>query len=315
MLNSPLFEVAISLSLIYFLLALLTSGINEFVTSMLAKRGQVLRDALANILDDQSTKNWVSHIYDHPLIKSISKKKTSLPSYISPDTFVTVFSDLLMQNEDGKPVKRTFENVEKAVDGLEDGDLKTMLQTLLHNAENDINKFQKELKNWYDTLMDRVSGWYKKEINKIIFVISLIVCFSLNIDTFKITQTLWTNPQLRAAMVAAAEEQVRQNQALQSDSLFNAAANTDSLLQDIRMTYHDITALSLPIGWKGNEEIIQCSKKDDSWSIDWKNLFLKIGGLLFTSIAVHFGAPFWFDLLNKFINFRASGKKPASSTS
>ena len=33
-------------------------------------------------------------------------------------------------------------------------------------------------------------------------------------------------------------------------------------------------------------------------------------GWLITAFAVSMGAPFWFDLLNKFVNIRASGKAP-----
>jgi hypothetical protein len=33
-------------------------------------------------------------------------------------------------------------------------------------------------------------------------------------------------------------------------------------------------------------------------------------GWLITAFAVSLGAPFWFDLLNKFVNIRASGKAP-----
>ena len=32
-------------------------------------------------------------------------------------------------------------------------------------------------------------------------------------------------------------------------------------------------------------------------------------GILLTTIAISMGAPFWFDLLNRFVNFRITGKK------
>jgi hypothetical protein len=35
-----------------------------------------------------------------------------------------------------------------------------------------------------------------------------------------------------------------------------------------------------------------------------------IFGWVITALAASLGAPFWFDLLNKFINVRASGKPP-----
>jgi hypothetical protein len=36
----------------------------------------------------------------------------------------------------------------------------------------------------------------------------------------------------------------------------------------------------------------------------------KLAGLALTTFAVSLGAPFWFDLLNKFMNIRSAGKAP-----
>ena len=40
----------------------------------------------------------------------------------------------------------------------------------------------------------------------------------------------------------------------------------------------------------------------------------KLVGFLITALAISLGAPFWFDLLNRFVNLRVSGKKPGDST-
>ena len=37
-----------------------------------------------------------------------------------------------------------------------------------------------------------------------------------------------------------------------------------------------------------------------------------LGGWLLTAIAVSLGAPFWFDMLNNFVNLRITGAKPAT---
>jgi len=43
----------------------------------------------------------------------------------------------------------------------------------------------------------------------------------------------------------------------------------------------------------------------------WYDLVLRgILGFFITALAISLGAPFWFDLLNKFVNLRASGQKP-----
>jgi hypothetical protein len=43
------------------------------------------------------------------------------------------------------------------------------------------------------------------------------------------------------------------------------------------------------------------------------HVVLKIAGLLFTGLALAFGAPFWFDMLSKLVRLRASGEKPLTA--
>jgi len=40
-----------------------------------------------------------------------------------------------------------------------------------------------------------------------------------------------------------------------------------------------------------------------------------VAGWVVTMVAVSFGAPFWFDLIQKLVNLRSAGPKPDSTTS
>jgi hypothetical protein len=60
--------------------------------------------------------------------------------------------------------------------------------------------------------------------------------------------------------------------------------------------------LGLPIGWGGT--------KPPQTAVDW---ITKILGILMTGLAVSLGAPFWFDLLNKFIVVRSTVKPTEKS--
>lgn len=59
----------------------------------------------------------------------------------------------------------------------------------------------------------------------------------------------------------------------------------------------------VPIGWEA-EKSLPGLGDDPMWWI------LKLLGLAFTAIAASLGAPFWFDVLNKFITVRSAGKAP-----
>jgi hypothetical protein len=79
-----------------------------------------------------------------------------------------------------------------------------------------------------------------------------------------------------------------------------------------------LESLPIPIGWPSVRD------HTDSW---WGAAFLhsllvpnaagfwKLAGLLATALAVSLGAPFWFDLLQKFLNIRTAGPVPAKSSS
>jgi len=85
---------------------------------------------------------------------------------------------------------------------------------------------------------------------------------------------------------------------------------------------HPVTSLldddRYPIGWPSVRD------RTDSW---WGAAFMhsllvpqaagfwKLAGLIATALAVSLGAPFWFDLLQRFLNIRAAGPVPAKSSS
>jgi hypothetical protein len=74
----------------------------------------------------------------------------------------------------------------------------------------------------------------------------------------------------------------------------SVADKLDNLEKQIQ---HANTVLKpLPIGWA---------------SLSDENPIIRLIGWLITGIAISLGAPFWFDLLSKFVNIRAAGQKPA----
>lgn len=113
--------------------------------------------------------------------------------------------------------------------------------------------------------------------------------------------------------------------------------NLNEQIAKIKSTYKQFDMLNLPIGWhKQNSEVAKLKKEHfqvmtsiDNGDYNWAQRFwfkncerisyylsvvwiylssIAFFGWLFTAIAVSFGAPFWFDLLNKFVNLRGTGK-------
>jgi hypothetical protein len=86
------------------------------------------------------------------------------------------------------------------------------------------------------------------------------------------------------------------------------AAAAPKFTPEIQAIQDDATQLrKFPVGW-------------GSWSLKSAEgseapvvIILKILGLILTAIAISLGAPFWFDLLNTFMNLRATGEKPVKA--
>jgi hypothetical protein len=85
-----------------------------------------------------------------------------------------------------------------------------ILQMHLQNAVYDINEFTKKVEDWFDDSMDRVSGWYKRQVQVILFIIGMVVAIIFNVDTVGITTKLSTDKDARDKMVTLAVQGAEQ---------------------------------------------------------------------------------------------------------
>jgi len=276
MFGSNILEVAIGLVFVYFLLSLLCSTINEQVIArFFALRAKTLEEGLNNMLPGPQGSDLVNKLYKHPLIKGLSQNAASndprKPSYIPADTFAHALMDVVRapgaENTPSPPIPDS-------------------LALLLKKANGDPAKELASIEKWYNTTMDRVSGWYKRQVQLIIFALGFVIVVGLNIDTFSLITNLTNNSVMRAAIVSAAQGSA----GTQSNAGFAALQNT-------------VVQIQPSIGWSTS------TLPANFWG--W---VLKIVGLLATIFAVSLGAPFWFDVLNKFMTFRSSGAPPQKSS-
>jgi hypothetical protein len=113
--------------------------------------------------------------------------------------------------------------------------------------------------------------------------VAFVISAGLNADTFIIANSFYRDPTVRASVVAAAQETTKQPLPTESE-------------QSLARIKQTLQQLQLPMGWSDSHMI-------PSTSLGWITKFF---GLLFTTLAISLGAPFWFDLLGKII--RPTGK-------
>lgn len=280
-LGSTILEVAIGVTFVYLLLATLCSTVNEWIAAALNARASNLKKAIAGLLNDQKVqdgRDFLQVFYAHPIITGLMKDHEH-PAYIPANLFAGCVMDIATAGVQGSI---TFADLESGIKALPEGDVRTALLAVIQNAQGNLGKAQQNIENWFDSAMDRASGWYRRTTQVWTVLIATTLTVMINADTLNIVRHLWVDPTVRAAIVASAN-----------------AANTTAAGAG------QVPQLGQLVGWTG-----QTLKSSDLgiWIV-------RIVGWIVTIIAVSIGAPFWFDVLNKVVNLRSAGHSPRDSTS
>lgn len=329
MFASPALDTAIGLILVYLLLSLMCSAANEIIESWLRDRSADLERGIRQLLADDGGTGLARRLYEHPLVFSLFEgaydpaNTRNLPSYIPSSNFALALMDIVLPPtpDDGSGAAgalatgrpTSVASLRAAVAKMQDNDqVKHALLTLIDAAGDNAVTVRANIEGWFNSAMDRVSGWYKRRKQKIILVIGLLVSVLVNVSTITVAKTLWTNQAMRESITAVAEDYINaENQRAQANQATGAAEDPKARLS---RSLNELQGFGLPIGW--------------GIPLDWparnggagtiarfaaRLLFESLGGWLLTACAISLGAPFWFDLLNKFTVVRST-VKPAEKS-
>ena len=273
MLDSPIVDVAMGLVFFHVTLSLVCSSIQEIIASLLGLRSRNLKKGIRNLIGNE----YAEAMYDHPLIKGLRKPK-KLPSYIKPEIFSTALIDMISRDKtDENAIDAAAEDVRALIAKIDaNNPTRELLISLVDKANPTVEDLRERLADWFDAGMDRVAGWYKRQVKYCLIGVAAVVTVAVNADSIRMVEQLWQDDALRSAIASAAEQ---------------AATNGDLAAVDER------TALrAFPIGYADSFPGLS---------------FRKIVGWLLTMAAISLGAPFWFDLLSKIAHLRASGTREA----
>jgi len=278
MFGSAILDTAIGLIFVYLLVSLIITAANELLAAFFRWRANNLFLGIRELLQDRAATGLVARFYDHPLVKGLAAKGKK-PSYIPSRTFALTLLDLVSPTTSG--TDRTLDDLKLGIEKLPTS-LQVTFRVLLDEAGHDIETFKRQLEIWFNNTMERVSGWYKRKTQAVQLVLAVIIVAVGNIDSVRIARSLsGINSPLRDSIKAAAQSFVEQN--LQQGDAEKQLSNATEAIGN----------LALPIGW------VKAGFEPST-----------ILGWLITALAASLGAPFWFDLLNRFVNVRASGKAP-----
>ncbi len=306
-LSNPLLDFAIGMIAFFLVASLLVTALQEAIAQLFDIRAKTLRAAIGKMLDgDKKGGAATEDFFNHPLIESLNTRKPGIgPSYIPRD----VFTEVMRQTSIAATATTSFIDAAKAlpVDG---SPAQAVLKGLAINAELKAGDFEKAVGDWFDAAMERVSGFYKRKAQMLAFGLGLAIAASANLNAVAVGGFLADNSAARDTIAEAVSASMQQKNVhlTQAEALEQIERNLKKILaqQAVPMGWSKLSKDALPnnVPW-GSVALAYL------WMI-WNEGVLKgaLLGWLVTALATTLGAAFWFDLLNRFVNIRATGPKP-----
>jgi hypothetical protein len=300
MFGSLMLDVAIGMALVYLLLGFVAAAAREGIEILLKNRSTFLRQGIVELLHDESL---TADLFNHPQIAALyrgdyatAKQKKQLPSYIPSRNFALALMDIAVRGRDPLAAVEagpgsaplSIASIRLNVSRIGNPAVQRVMLSALDLSGGDFVRAQAQIEAWFDSAMDRVSGWYKHRTQSILIVTGILVAAAANVDTIRIAHRLYNDPGQRQLAVAMAGS-------ITKDASVSAATQGNAISDSLATTMlHRLDALELPIGWP-----------DPAISHQW---YMRILGWLITGFAISLGAPFWFDLLNKMMVVRSTVK-------
>jgi hypothetical protein len=308
-------QVVIGLVFVMLLLSLFATTIMELLAAGLSLRGKNLEKALKNMLASKDVEEKLfKEFKDNALYKQLSQKfwgKRYSPSYMSSDAFQSILFNVILEGQG-------MEKLSKKLEDIKDENLRQVLKQFLQDANYDLYKFKRRIQKWYEDVMDRAGGWYKRSTQKILVFIGMLIAVVFNADAIAIYERLESDPESLNEVVTMAESFVERDSTIytyyyEGDSIVlnerpvevaneEAAQRFQNALDQAKlMVNEELESIRAPLGlgWS------YFDYKNAKWT-DWA---MKLLGWVVTALAISLGAPFWFDLLRKLVNIRSSGKQ------
>lgn len=321
MFGSQVLDVAIGLIFIFLMLSLVVTAFNELVAAWLKLRSKMLWKGVLQLL---ANKQVAEAVYAHPLVASLSKSSKAKPSYIPSRTFVLALLDGL--TEVGAAPPATLEEVKTVLANMDrKSPMVIALTVLMHDAAGNLEDFKKNLEQWFDNSMERVSGWYKRQTQYILLGMAIVITVWANADVVVLTNTLWHDPAVRTALVAQAQQYSDQQRKDAEPAAAAQAAggpppppaqppaeapDVEAATAKFDKSVAQIQSLGIPLGWRDAADPSDKREAFPAAADIPATLGKHFLGWLLTALAISMGAPFWFDMLNKVISIRSAGKAP-----
>jgi hypothetical protein len=200
---------------------------------------------------------------------------------------------------------------------------------LVSQNQSELELVRGNIEEWFNNAMDRLTGWYKRRSLITTLLVGTILAVIVNVDSINLVGRLWSEPDLRFAILNNIESILTQD-------------NTTTLnVGQLSVIQQQFSQITLPVGWLGSPVFLSSdqgtsvvkvctffpSQENEIYGIlvsgqcypiinsphatNLTGWLIKLAGILISGIAASPGASFWFDLLKKIINVRLTGVNPS----
>jgi hypothetical protein len=272
MLGSTVLEVAVGLTFCYATVALIVSTVQEALASALSLRAHTLLDGIKSMLNDPKFIGLARALYSHALVNPHDSGQAANQGALkAKPSYIEPVHFAIALVDAIQTAPGNYAQLGRDIDAIGDPQVKRALQGIYQRAGGNVQRFQDGIAAWFDSSMERISGSYKRRSLLVSLLLSLLLAILFNIDSIHLFRSLWQHPAVAAQLVAAPS---------------TVDQNTISAL------------FSLPIGWTTFPPAFD------------QDFALQVVGWVLTASTALFGAPFWFDLLQRTMQLRGTGSKP-----
>jgi hypothetical protein len=333
MFGSDILEVATGVVFVFVLISTICTAIRESLEAWLKTRASYLEFGIRELLQDRKGTGLAKGVFEHPLVFGLYsgnytprpsegrpimwKSGGNLPSYIPSANFALALMDIAARG----PVNMgttpstggsslSLAQIRAHVGEIGNPQVQRALLTAIDSAQGDFDRARSNIEAWYDSAMDRVSGWYKRSTQWCLFWVALVLAAGLNINTITIADYLYRHDAERSALVSTIDKTA-------------ATAQTSETYKDAK---NELGELRLPMGWSDGWGAPRTHAERQRAADDrrkgsaaaqapaeistsaWQDVIAPVLGWIFTAFAATLGAPFWFDVLNQIMVIRSTVK-------
>ena len=289
-------DVLIGLSVVMLVASMAVTVMIGFVTYILNTRGRNLKQGISDLLcliNPEFTKQAAGKIAEavltHPLIRDGEKRMGTVvhrdeltkllmelaagvgPTKLDPDTQASLLKTL--QDHGIADPAETLSHIRTASLKLEKSspELSNMARSNLAILNEAETHFVAKINTWFDQTMDRVSQRFTLNTRTITFICGLLLAIALQLDSIAIVNRISMDDALRNSLVDQAKTQAN-----------NAAGLYEFLSNDGMITIPQYPG-------------------DFAKFTDLRHLT----GILFTTLLLSLGAPFWYGALQQLLQLRS----------